>query len=83
MIVDVTKNGVDIAEERELMTRARECFENFREGSEPLTGWARLPYEFDESCRPGDQHRTSCQICVSLFHTIYSFSIISRLISRL
>ena len=37
MIVDVTKNGVDIAEERELMTRARECFENFREGSEPLT----------------------------------------------
>ena len=47
MIVDVTKNGVDIAEERELMTRARECFENFREGSEPLTGWARLPYDFD------------------------------------
>ena len=38
MIVDVTKNGVDIAEERELMTKARECFEDFREGSEPLTG---------------------------------------------
>ena len=49
MIVDVTKNGVDIAEERELMTKARECFEDFREGSGPLTGWARLPYEFDES----------------------------------
>ena len=49
MIVDVTKNGVDIAGERELMNKARECFEAFRDGDEPLTGWARLPYEFDES----------------------------------
>lgn len=48
MIIDVTKNGVNIDEERELMAKSRECFENFRNGDEPMTGWVRLPYEFDE-----------------------------------
>lgn len=48
MNLNVTKNGVDIEAEGELMAKSRDYFELLQKGSEAMTGWARLPYEFDE-----------------------------------
>lgn len=47
MNIDVTKTGINIAEEQELLASTKRYFEELKNGKYEKTGWVNLPMEFD------------------------------------
>jgi len=49
MRIDISGTGIDIEKETELRKSSVQWHERIMSGTEPMTGWARLPLDFDES----------------------------------